>query len=315
MFQKMKQSIHDRSGAFLNYHHLRYFWAVAKEGGLRKASEWLRVSQPSISTQIGLLEEALGEKLFRLSGRSLKLTEFGHWVFGYAEEIFTLGAELQRANRQAPGSRVLRFQAGVVDSFPKPLCHEILRPLFDHQPPVQLVCVEGKLEELLAQLLNHRLDMVLSDEPASPGLTGGVFNHPLGSSPLSFCAVPALAKRLGKRFPSNLDGAPAVLPTHNCSLRRDLERWFGMAGVRPRVVAELEDAALMKIVATGGTGFIPLPSAVLAEAVERYGFVQIGSTTEVVIRWYAITVERRYTHPLIQTLTAALGQTAGKGLV
>lgn len=289
---------------FLNYHHLRYFWTVAREGGMKKASEKLGVSQPSMCTQIKLLENHLGEPLFRLSGRSLVLTEFGQMIYGYAEEIFTLGGEILRATKQAPGVRALRLHVGIVDSFPKLMSHDILRPVFAHQPPVQLTCHEGKLVDLVSQLNTHRIDVVLSDEPASPGIEGKVFNHLLGSSPITFCTMPSLAKTLKGRFPAKLTGAPALLPTHNCSLRRDLEKWFRAADVQPRVVAEFEDAALAKIAATGGHGFIAIPSVVAAEASDHYGFVPIGQTKEVVTTFYAITAERRFTHPAIVAITA-----------
>ena len=291
---------------FLNYHHLRYFWAVAREGSLRRASELLRVSQPSMSAQIGLLKEALGEDLFRPRGRSLELTEFGRMVYGYADEIFALGTELQRAVRQAPGVRALRLQAGVVDSFPKLMTYDILRPALEHQPPVLLTCHEGKLVELVGQLHSHRLDLVLSDEPASPGTSGKVFNHPLGTTGITFCAMPGLAGTLVGRFPRRLDGAPAVLPTHDSALRRDLERWFEAAGVRPHVVGEFEDAALMNIVAGSGVGIVPVPTAVAPAAVERYGFVPLGKTKDVEVRFYAITAERRFAHPAIRAITARL---------
>jgi LysR family transcriptional activator of nhaA len=291
---------------FLNYHHLRYFWTVATEGSLKRASEKLRISQPSMCTQIKLLEASLGETLFRPSGRSLELTEFGQMIYGYAEEIFTLGGEILRATKQAPGVRALRLHVGIVDSFPKLMSYDILRPVLEHQPPVQLTCHEGKLADLVSQLNTHRIDVVLSDEPASPGIAGRVFNHPLGTSEITFCAMPGLAKKLKGRFPRNLDGAPALLPTQNCSLRRDLENWFSSAGVQPRVVAEFEDAALTKIVATSGHGFIAVPTVVASEAVERYGFVPIGRTKEVVSRFYAITAERRFTHPAILAMTEKL---------
>lgn len=291
---------------FLNYHHLRYFWTVAKEGGLRRASEKLKVSQPSMSTQIKLLEAALGEPLFRPSGRSLALTEFGQLVFGYAEEIFTIGSEILRSTKQAPSVRSLRLHVGIVDSFPKLMSYEILRPVFEHQPPVRLTCHEGKLADLVSQLSNHRIDVVLSDEPASPGMAAKVFNHPLGSSEITFCAMPGLARRLKGRFPRNLDDAPALLPTQNCNLRRDLENWFRNADVQPRVVAEFEDAALTKIVATSGLGFIAVPTVVASDAIERYGFVTIGRTKDVKTRFYAITAERRFTHPAILAITEGL---------
>ena len=291
---------------FLNYHHLRYFWTVATEGSLRKASEKLKVSQPSMSTQIKLLEAALGEPLFRPSGRSLALTEFGQLVFGYAEEIFTIGSEILGSTKQAPSVRSLRLHAGIVDSFPKLMSYEILRPVFEHNPPVRITCHEGKLADLVSQLSNHRIDVVLSDEPASPGMAAKVFNHPLGSSEITFCAMPSLARKLKGRFPRNLDDAPALLPTQNCSLRRDLENWFRIAGVQPRVVAEFEDAALTKIVATSGLGFIAVPTVVASDAIERYGFVMIGRTKEVKTRFYAITAERRFTHPAVLAITEGL---------
>lgn len=297
-----------RNHEFLNYHHLRYFWTVASEGSLKRASAVLGVSQPSICAQIQLLEAALGEDLFRPSGRGLALTEFGQLIFGHAEEIFALGGEILRAAKQGPGVRALRLHVGIVDSFPKLAAHEFLRPVFEHRPPVQLTCHEGKLPDLLSLLGTHRLDVVLSDEPASPGLSGKVFNHLLGSSDISFCTTPELAATLKKRFPGKLDDAPALLPTQNCSLRRDLERWFRVAGVQPRVVAEFEDAALAKVAATGGTGFIAIPTAVVGEAVERYGFRIIGRTREVETHFYAITAERRFTHPAVLAMTGAKGE-------
>jgi LysR family transcriptional activator of nhaA len=295
---------HFNEPAFLNYHHLRYFWAVAREGTLRQASEKLRISQPSMSTQISLLEEALGEDLFRPRGRSVELTEFGQMIYGYAEEIFALGGEILGSAKQVPGGRSLRLHVGIVDSFPKLMSYDILRPVFEHHPVVQLTCHEGKLADLLAQLGTHRIDVVLSDEPASPGISGKVFNHLLGSSEITFCAMPRLAKSLKGRFPRNLDGAPALLPTQNCSLRRDLEKWFRSAGVQPRVVAEFEDAALAKIAATDGLGFMMVPTLVAAEAIERYGFVALGRTKEIETQFYAITAERRFTHPAIHAITA-----------
>lgn len=291
---------------YLNFHHLRYFWTVAKEGSLRRASEKLNVSQPSMCTQIKLLEASLGETLFRPSGRSLELTEFGQLIFAYAAEIFDLGSEILRATKQAPGVRALRLQVGILDSFPKLMSNDILRPVFDHQPPVRLTCHEGKLNDLVSQLSTHRLDVVLSDEPASPGISGKVFNHLLGSSSVTFCAMPGVSKQLKGRFPRNLDGAPALLPTQNCSLRRDLEKWFRAADIQPRVVAEFEDAALTKIVATSGLGFIAVPTVVASEVIERYGFVSIGRTKDIETQFYAITAERRFTHPAILAMTRSL---------
>jgi LysR family transcriptional activator of nhaA len=276
---------------------------VAKEGSLRLAAEKLSVSQPSICTQIQLLETALGEDLFRPSGRSLALTEFGRLIFGYADEIFTLGNEILRATQQAPTSRAIRLNAGVVDSFPKLMSFEILRPIFEHQPAIHLTCHEGKLPDLLAQLTTHRIDVILADEPASPSTSGKVFNHHLTTSGVSFCARQDVVDQLQGRFPHNLDNAPALLPTQNCTLRRSLEAWFRSIDVTPNVVAEFEDAALTKIVASNGLGFIAIPTPIAAEANERHGLVQFGRTKEIETSFYAITVERRLTHPAILAIS------------
>ena len=295
-----------RAPDWLNYHHLRYFWTVAQEGSLRRAAEKLHISQSSICAQIQLLESALGEDLFRLNARSLVLTEFGHLIFGYADEIFSLGRELLSARQQFPGTRSLRLHVGIVDSFPKLMSFNFLRPVFTHEPPVQVTCHEGKLDDLLAQLATHRLDVVLADEPASPGLKLKTFNHPLGTSGITFCAAPALARSLKGRFPRNLHRAPALLGTQNTTLRRDLEKWFRAEGIEPRVVGEFEDGALAKIVATEGLGFIHVPSVVAAEAVERYGFEVLGRTMKCEMQFYAITAERRVDHPAVRAITSRI---------
>jgi len=288
---------------WLNYHHLRYFYTVAKEGSLRGAAEKLSISQSSICAQIQLLESALGEDLFRLRARSLVLTEFGHHIMGYAEEIFSLGRELLGARKQFSEVRTLRLNVGIVDSLPKLTSFDILRPVFTHDPPVHVTCREGKLDDLLAQLATHRLDVILADEPASPGLLLKTFNHPLGSSGITFCAAPSLARTLKGRFPRNLNGAPALLGTQNTALRRDLEKWFRSEGIEPRIVGEFEDGALAKIVATEGLGFIHVPSVVAAEAVERYGFTVLGRTKKCEMQFYAITAERRVDHPAVRVIT------------
>lgn len=287
---------------WLNYHHLRYFHSIAQEGSLRKAADKLRISQPSISAQVKLLETALGGQLFRRSGRSLALTDFGQLIYAYADEIFMLGRELLSTAKQGPGGRLLRLSVGIVDSFPKLLSLDVLRPVLAHDPPVLLACHEGKLDDLIAQLAAHRLDAVLADEPPPSTAKVKAFNHPLGSSGITFCAEPALARRLKGRFPNNLHDAPALLPTQNTALRRDLEKWFRSVDVQPRVVAEFEDAALAKIVATEGTGFTTVPTIVAAEAIERYGFIALGRTEEIQAHLFLITAERRLDHPAVLVL-------------
>jgi len=288
---------------WLNYHHLRYFWVVAKEGGLKKAAEKLHVSQPSISEQIKDLEEALGEPLFRRSGRSNVLTDSGQIVLRYAEEIFGLGAELMRAVKQRPGLQSLRFYVGVADALPKLVVNDILKPVLTMPQTVHIICREGKMEDLLAQLAAHRLDIVLADEPASSSLKFKAFTHLLGESGVCFCAAPRLAARLRKGFPASLDGAPALLPAENTALRRSLEQWFQQQQIRPRVVAEFDDAALMKVLAVDGRGFAPIPAVVADEAISRYELQKAGSTQECKEQFYAITAERRIVHPAAVVIT------------
>ncbi len=288
---------------WLNFHHLRYFQAVAKEGGLRQAAEKLHVSQPSISAQIRELEEALGEKLFRRSGRRKVLTEAGQVALRHADEIFSLGRELVSAVKQRPTTRPVRLQVGVADAMPKLVSFEILKPALSAGPAVHMICREGKLEDLLGQLAAHRLDIVLADEPAPSTAKIRAFNHLLGESGVTICAAPSLARRLRRGFPRSLHEAPALLPAETTTLRRSLENWFRSLQIRPHVLAEFEDAALMKVMATSASGFVPIPTVVVKEAVSRYGLRVVGATERVRDQFYAITAERTITHPLVSLIT------------
>jgi LysR family transcriptional activator of nhaA len=288
---------------WLNYHHLRYFWTVAKEGSLARAAAKLHVSQPSISEQIRELEGALGEKLFRREGRKNRLTDAGQVVFGYADEIFTIGRELMSAVKQRPGLRTLRLNVGVADSFPKLVTNEILKPVFAMPQAVHVVCREGKMEDLLAQLAAHRLDLVLSDEPAPSSANFKVFSHLLGESSVTLCAETKLATKLKRNFPQSLNDAPALLPAENTTLRRGLETWFRAHNVTPSVVAEFEDLALMKVMAAEGRGFLAVPTVALKEAVTRYQFRSLGQATSCRVRFHAITAERRIAHPAVSVIT------------
>ncbi len=298
---------------WLNYHHLRYFHAVAKAGGLRAAAEKLRVSQPSISAQIRELEEALGEKLFRRSGRTKVLTDAGQVALRHAEEIFSLGQELISAVKQRPTARAVRLQVGVADSFPKLVTYEILKPVFANVPAVHVVCREGKLEDLLGQLAAHRLDIVLADEPAPSSAQIRAFNHLLGESGVTFCAAAGLAPRLRRGFPGSLHRAPALLPVENTALRRSLESWFRGQGLAPQVVAECEDAALMKVMAANGLGFVPIPTVVVKEAIGRYALKIVGATDQCRDQFHAITAERKITHPLVSLITESAQKLAVGG--
>lgn len=288
---------------WLNYHHLRYFWTVAKEGSISRAAAKLHVSQPSISEQIRELESALGEKLFRREGRNNKLTEAGQVVFGFAEEIFALGREMMNAVKQHPGTKTLRLYVGVVDSFPKLVTNEILKPVFSLPQTVHVICREGKMEDLLAQLAAHRLDIVLSDEPASSSVNFKTFNHPLGETGTTFCAEKRLATRLKRNFPKSLHEAPALLPSDNTPFRRTLESWFRAQRIQPSVVAEFEDLALMKVMASEGRGFIAMPSVAVNEARESYGFHAIGRADQCRMQFHAITAERRIVHPAVAAIS------------
>lgn len=289
---------------WLNYHHLRYFHVVAKQGSLAAASSQLRVSPPAISEQIRELEAALGERLFRREGRSNKLTDAGQVVFGFAEEIFALGHELTSALKQRPGLRTLRVHVGIVDSFPKLLANEILRPLFSLSQAVHVICHEGKLEDLLQQLAAHRHDIVLADEPASSSAKFKCSNHLLGESGTTFCAERKLAGQLKGSFPKNLQDAPAFLPAGYTPFRRALEAWFRENQLQPRVIAEFEDLALMKVMAAEGRGFIAVPTAAAREAIGRYGFQELGRANRCAIQFHAVTAERRIAHPAVALLTA-----------
>ena len=288
----------------LNYHHLLYFWAVAKAGSLRKASEALHVSQPSISAQLKQLEESLGTPLFTRTTRSLVLTETGQTVLGYAEEIFSLGGELLTAVRHEPGQRPVRLYVGVADSVPKIIVRQHLTPVFELGRSVRVICREGSLEELITQLAAHKLDVVLADEPSTSALRVRTFNKRLSVSTIVLCAAPPLAKRLVKNFPDSLNGAPAILPVTEMALRRQLEQWFDSHRLRPRIVAEVEDMALLTDLGTQGLGFVPVYSAVLEEIARSSRLQTIGIAKGLQMEIFAITVQRRLQHPGAVAMTA-----------
>jgi len=288
---------------WLNYHHLLYFWFVAKEGSVRAAAEQLHIAQPSISAQVHQLEEAFGEKLFRRSGRGLALTDAGQLVFRYADDIFSLGRELLSAVKQRPGPRAIPFHVGIMDSLPKLVTAEILKPILRLPQPVRVVCRERDLVSLLHELAAHRLDLLLADGPASRTLPVKTFSHLLGSCGVTFCAAPKLAAQLRRGFPRSLHGAPALLPTENTALRMTVDKWFDSVGVKPMIVAELEDSSLMKAMAMDGQGFVPVPSVVAAETDKRYGFQRIADVEACACQFYAITVERKLKHPAAVAIT------------
>ena len=290
---------------WLNYHHLLYFWAVAREGGVTRASEQLRLAQPTISGQLKALEEALGEKLFERAGRRLVLTDVGRVVYRYADEIFTLGRELQDTLKGRPTGRPVRFTVGVADAVPKLVAYRLLRPALTLPEPVHVVCREDKPERLLSELGLHSLDLVLSDAPASPGVKVKAYSHLLGETPVAFFGTDALAAEHRRGFPRSLDGAPVLVPTEGSSLRRSLEQWFDAEGLRPRVVGEIEDSALLKVFGQAGTGLFPAPVAIEAEIRVQFGVKVVGRVDAVKARFYALSAERKLKHPAVLAIREA----------
>lgn len=298
----------------MNFKHLHYFWVTAKAGGVMRAGEQLHTTPQTLSGQIKLLEDWLGRKLFQKSGRSMELTEDGRIALGYADQIFGLGAELETAVRSArEGKRVLDFSVGVADSVSKSIAYRLLEPALNIAEPVRLICVEGKFPELLAQLALNRLDLVLADEPMSRRMSVKAFNHPLGRTAMSFFATPALQSQLQGAFPACLNDAPMLIPGAHASVRQQLEGWLTRHQIHPRIVGEFDDGALMKAFGAEGRGVFMAPTVLEAETMAQFGVQRIGRTEELVDEFYAVSVERRITHPCLVAITdAARGQLFGE---
>jgi LysR family transcriptional activator of nhaA len=290
---------------WLNYHHLHYFWMTAREGGVSRASKKLLLSQPTISAQIKQLEHVLGVRLFHRHGRSLVLTDTGRMVFQYAEEIFGVGRELLAAVRSGQPGRALPLTVGVSNAVPKLVACQLLRPLMHAPSPVRLVCREENTEQLLTHLATHALDVVLADTPAPPHIRVRVFNHVLGESDTAFFAPPAVAARVKRRFPQSLHDTPMVASTTNTAVRRDLDHWFEQIGVRPAILGEFEDPALMKAFGAEAGAVFASPFAIARDVCRVYGVSLVGRTDAVKERYYAISVERRLTHPGVLAITSA----------
>jgi LysR family transcriptional activator of nhaA len=282
---------------WLNYHHLLYFWTVARTGSISAASKELRLASPTISNQIRKLEDNLGEELLRRSGRKLVLTDMGRMAMRYADEIFSLGQEFTSTMKERPTGRPLRFCVGIADVLPKVIAFRLIEPALRLRIPVHLICREDRPDHLLADLAVHDVDVVLSDAPASPAANIRAFNHLLGECGVSFVAPKKLAF-LKKGFPRSLDGAPFLLPLDNTALRRDLDEWFHSQKLRPAVIGEFADLALLRIFAEEGFGVFAVPS-VMEDQLRRHGFYKIGATTKITIRFYAISVERQVRHPAV----------------
>lgn len=296
---------------WLNYHHLLYFWVVAKEGSIAAASKELRLAPPTISAQIHRLEEHLGSKLFERQGRGLVLTEFGRVAQSYAEEIFALGREFLDTAKGRPSGRPIRLVVGVSDALPKSIVYRMLEPIFRLEEETRVIAREDRsTEAFVGELAMHAVDVVLSDAPAGSGTPVQAFSHPLGECGTAFFAAPELARKCRRGFPKSLDGAPFLLPGTNSSLRRSLEQWFDSIDVRPKIAAEVEDPALAKVLAEAGLGIFAASDVIEQEVVQRYKVRLVRRVEELRQRFYAISLERKVKHPAV----VAICETARKNI-
>jgi LysR family transcriptional activator of nhaA len=297
---------------WLNYHHLLYFWVVAREGSLARAGAQLRLAPSTISGQVRSLERALGEQLFTKSGRRLVLTEIGRTVYRYADEIFSLGRDLQDTLKGRASGRPLTLNVGVADVVPKLVARRLLEPALKLPAPVRLISREDKPDRLLAELAMHALDIVLVDAPAVPSIRIRAFNHLLGESGIMLFATPKLAATYRRNFPHSLTRAPLLLPTENTTLRRSLDQWLAARDIIPRVVGEFEDSALLTVFGQTGTGIFPVHSFIADEVKRQYGVQLVGRLEGVRERFYAISVERKLKHPAAIAISeAARSRAAG----
>jgi LysR family transcriptional activator of nhaA len=291
---------------WLNYHHLLYFWAVAKRGSIVRASEELRLSHPTISAQVHRLEDALGEKLFVRRGRQLVLTEAGRVAFRYADEIFSLGQEFVDTLQGRRSGKALRLVVGVADVLPPSLVRRFLEPAFRLEEGVRVICRADKsVDEFIAELALHRVDVVIADGPSGPGIPVKAFSHLLGECGTTFFASPKLARRMRAGFPRSLNGAPFLLPGAPSAVRRALEQWFLALDLAPSIIAEFDDSALAKDFGKAGMGVFAAPTVIEAEVRQQYGVRVVGQSEEVRQQFYAISVERKIKHPAVAAVCEA----------
>ncbi len=297
----------------LNFKHLRYFWMVAKTGSIARAGEQLHLTPQSISGQLGEFEDSLGTKLFRRAGRGLELTEAGRRILGHAEEIFAIGDELLDAVHEQKTKKTLPFHIGIADSVSKSVACRLLEPALHVEEPVRLICREGRLSSLLADLAVHRLDMLIADRALPSKLNVRGYSHLLGECGLTVFAAPALAARLSGEFPDLLNNAPFLLPGEDVAVRPRLQHWLDKHNLRPLIVGEFDDSALIKAFGQAGAGLFVAPTAIAAQVCRQYNVVELGRIDTVIEQLYAITTERRLTHPAIVAVSeAAKRQVFGK---
>ena len=288
----------------LNYQHLKYFWAVSRHGNLTRASAELLLTPQTVSTQIRDLEKSLGVELFSREGRRLVLTDIGRVVYRYANEIFNIGREIQDVVQGLPG-RAMHLAVGIADVVPKLIAHHLIEPAIQLKEPIRVICREGRTDRLLAALAIHKLDVVLTDAPIPPAVKIQAYNHLLGESQVTFMASEKLARNCRKGFPESMNGAPILLPAEGTILRGALEQWFDSLEIRPMVVGEFEDSALIKVFGHAGVGVFAVPSVIQDEVGRQYGVEPIGLAEGIVERFYAISLERKVRHPAVAAVCVA----------
>ena len=291
--------------ATINFKHLRYFWTVAKSGSIVRASSQLHVTPQSISSQLAELEEALGTGLFRRVGRGLEMTDIARRIVSYAEEIFGLEEELLAVVRDQGSRTALPFRIGIADSVPKSLTYRVVEPALHMEEAVRLFCKEGRLVSLLADLSVHRLDMVIADRAMPADLKVRAYNHVLGSSDVTVFGAEAIVQTLKGTFPAFVDDAPFLLPGEEVAIRPALEHWFEVQRVRPRIVGEFDDSALLKAFGQGGAGLFVAPTAIADYVCRQYDVRAVGRIQSVIEQLYAITTERRMQHPAAVAISQA----------
>ena len=292
----------------INYKHLHYFWVVAQEGSITRAAERLDVAVQTISGQLSLLEKQLGKTLFNSQGRGLALSDAGRTALGYADQIFQLGEALVEALAQSDSPSTLRLRAGISDGIPKLLAYRLLSSVTHMPADIRLVCDEGEFETLLADLALHRLDVVLTDRAATVGSNLKVFSTRLGDFATGLFATQELHVRYATGFPASLNGAPMLLPTRHNALRGRIERWLETQQLRPKIVGEFEDSALLNTFGRGGLGIFPAPMSLTEQVASQLNAQALGEMHGVSEQIYAISNERRIRHPAVEVLCAASPQ-------
>lgn len=289
----------------MNYKQLHYFWAVAKAGSIVRAAKQLHITPQTLSGQIGILEESFGLALFRRVGRGIELTETGELALTYAEDIFQTGVALEETLRAGNKERSRLFRVGISDAVPKSIAYRLLAPAMRLNEPIKIICREGKLEPLLADLAIHKLDLVLADRPMPSEIDIKGRSNQLSECGISFFAAPALSE-FQLPFPKCIDNAPLLVPGEDSAIRKRLMQWLNTQRLNPKIVGEFDDSALMRAFGQAGIGIFTAPTIIEEEVMQQHKVVKLGQTNAVTERFYAISVEKRANHPAVIAINAAI---------